>query len=299
MAASRNQSGARAKQYLSRLARLINKPIYNLIYNFKPNLSNIVIGSGISPSYEKYAKTTSTIITIIMILTGILLPISLYRKLGVLAIILGFIVPISIILPIGIALTIQIPIIMYRNRGSILEAKFPLFIAILATLTSSGAPLYVVFKELEHRIDILKPFALEIGLLNSLISLGYKTDEALMRVARITPSKSLRETLISLRPVSRIGGNPYTVVSSVFRRYNDEYRLRVEGVVNTLGMLMEIFVASALLIPITLVTMAILVAIIPGSFSTQMLIMALILTTSVASVAILIISDTIVSRMRL
>ena len=289
----------RENLYLSSLLKTINRPIYNLIYKFKPNLSDIVIGSGISSSFEKYALTTSSIITLTMILTGIVLPITLYRILGGLAIILGIIVPLSVILPVGIALTIQIPIIMFKNRGSILEAKFPLFIAILATLTSSGAPLYVVFKELEHRIDIIKPFALEVGLLNSLISLGYKTDEALMRVARITPSKSLRETLISLRPVSRIGGNPYTVVSSIFRRYNDEYRLKVEGVVNTLGMLMEIFVASALLIPITLVTMAILVAIIPGTFSTQMLILALILITSVTSIAILIISDTIVSRMRL
>ena len=299
MVARANRSGVRENLYLSSLLKTINKPIYNLIYKFKPNLSDIVIGSGISSSFEKYALTTSSIITLTMILTGIVLPITLYRILGELAIILGIIVPLSVILPVGIALTIQIPIIMFKNRGSILEAKFPLFIAILATLTSSGAPLYVVFKELEHRIDIIKPFALEVGLLNSLISLGYKTDEALMRVARITPSKSLRETLISLRPVSRIGGNPYTVVSSIFRRYNDEYRLKVEGVVNTLGMLMEIFVASALLIPITLVTMAILVAIIPGTFSTQMLILALILITSVTSIAILIISDTIVSRMRL
>lgn len=289
----------REKLYLSRLLKIINRPIYNLVYKFKYNLDDIVIGSGISSSFERYAQTTSTIITITMFTTGIVLPVALYKKLGALAIILGIIVPMSIILPIGIALTIQIPIIMFKNRGSILEAKFPLFIAILATLTSSGAPLYIVFKELERRIDIIKPFALEVGLMNSLISLGYKTDEALMRVAKITPSKSLRETLISLRPVSRIGGNPYTVVSSVFRRYNDEYRLKVEGVVNTLGMLMEIFVASALLIPITLVTMAILVAIIPGSFSTQMLILALILTTSIASISILIISDTIVSRMRL
>lgn len=294
-----SQSGVRAKQYLSELSRHISKPIYNLIYKFKPTLSDIVIGSGISASFEKYARISSTLITIVMIITGLFLPITLYRRLGDLAVLLGFIAPVSIILPVGIALTIQIPLIMFKNRGSILEAKFPLFIAILATLTSSGAPLYTVFKELERRIDIVKPFALEIGLLNSLISLGYKTDEALLRVARITPSKSLRETLIALRPVSRIGGNPYTVVSSVFKRYNDEYRLKVESVVNTLGMLMEIFVASALLIPITLVTMAILVSIIPGSFSTQMLIIALILITSIASIAILIISDTVVSRMRL
>lgn len=284
---------------MSSLLFHISRPIYSLIYGFKEDLSNIVIGSGISTSFDRYARVTSTIITLLMLLSSILIPLTLHSRLGGLALVLAVLVPLSVILPIGIALTIQLPILIYRNRGSILEAKFPLFIAVLATLTSSGAPLHIVFRGLEERIDIIKPFSLEVNLLNSLISLGYKTDEALMRVAKITPSKSLRETLISLRPISRIGGNPYTVVASVFKRYNDEYGLKVEGVVNTLGMLMEVFVASALLIPITLVTMAILVAIIPGTFSTQMLTLALILVTSLSSIVILIISDTVVSRMRL
>lgn len=299
MAGTENLYGERGRLSSFRLLLIINRPVYNLIYKFKSDLSDIVVGSGISPSFYKYAEATSTLITISMILFGLIVSLSLYRLLGWLSILLGILVPITIVLPIGIALAIQLPSILYKNRGSLLEAKFPLFIAVFATLASSGAPLHLVFRELEHRLDIIKPFTLEVKLLNSLVSLGYKIDEALLRVSRITPSKSLRETLISLRPISRIGGDPYTVVSSIFKRYNEEYRLKVENVVNTLGMIMEIFVASALLVPITLVTMTILVAIIPGSLSAQMLIIALILVTAIASIAILIIADMIVSRMRL
>jgi flagellar protein FlaJ len=145
-----------------------------------------------------------------------------------------------------------------------------------------------------------KVFSVELDMATSLLRVGVPVNEALKRVASITPSPTLRDLFISLSSIASIGGGVAQVVWSLVDRYVTRYSIRVERSVEALNMFMEVYVAVALLIPILVGSTAALLIIYPLagiSFEALMVLTTLILVP-VSSAAIVVLADVIVSRVR-
>ncbi len=263
----------------------------------------LVIGSKIASNYETYSRYAALGTLISIIVLGLVSGFLVYRRFHdvVISIAVGSTVAVSIVFPLCFALTIMIPSFAYSNRRSLLEAKFPLLAMTLSLLLAAGLGVTRAFENLEKRfLEELKFFDLEIKLINSYIRIGMPVDEAMQRVASITPSLSIKELLIGLASAARVGGDPSSVVNSIMSNYISRYSLLVEKTVNDLGIMMEIYLAFALLIPILLGSIAVLFLLSPirGLSFDMLMFLTVFIVIPIISVAILIIIDTIVSKLR-
>jgi len=224
-----------------------------------------------------------------------------YTNSSLLSIAAAIVVAIAIALPLSFAIAMFLPMLVYSNRRSILESKFPLLAMTLSLLLAAGSGIAKTFEELEKRfLEELRFFDLEIYMVNSMIRIGIPIDEALRRVAEITPSLSVKELFTGLASVARVGGDPATVVNSIMNNYISRYAILVEKTVNDLSIMMEIYLAFALLVPILLGSVAVLFLINPmaGISFEAMMFLTIFIVIPVISVALLIIVDSIVSKLR-
>lgn len=287
---------------LEDVVELINGPIHSIVSSFR-GLEPLVIGSKISSSFDRYARISSLCILLAMLGTGIvsLIFMSKYVESIIISIVACILIPICVVFPLALAIVIAIPSFAYSNRRSLLEAKFPLLAMTLSLLLASGIGIAKAFNELEKRfLEELKYFDLEVQMVNALIRIGIPIDEALQRVSSVTPSLSVRELFIGLASVARVGGDPATVVNSIMVNYIGRYGILVEKTVNDIGIMMETYLAFALLIPIVLGSIAVLFLLhpIPAlSFEAIMFLTTFILIP-IASITILIIVDSMVSKLR-
>ncbi|MEL9939683.1 MAG: type II secretion system F family protein [Ignisphaera sp.] len=271
--------------------------------SFKIDLETIVIGSGVATSYRKYVEKVSMALLPALLFSSIastLLALHLSAPPLVIAL-LALVAPLLIVLPIAMALAISIPVILYRNRGEVLESKALQLLLALSLLGASGQSIY---KNLEALPIVLgkdfKFFFIEIDLATSLIRAGVPVDEALKRVSNITPSQTLRELFSSLASAIAIGGGITNVLSSLLERYVSRYSIRIEKSVETLNVYMEVYVAVALLIPVLVGSIAALLLLYPISWLSfdALMILTTLLLVPIASTSIVVLSDVIVSRMR-
>ncbi|MEM0027308.1 MAG: type II secretion system F family protein [Ignisphaera sp.] len=270
---------------------------------FKIDLETMVIGSGIATSYRKYVERSSKILLLVFLVSSISSAFfALYMFASPLAIVLlTLAIPLLIVLPIAMALTIFIPIILYSNRGEVVESKTLQLLLALSLLGASGQSIYRILESLPIVLGRdFKFFSVEIDLATSLIKAGVPADEALKRVASITPSQTLRELFSSLASAIAIGGGVTDLLSSLLERYVSRYSIRIERAVETLNVYMEVYVAVALLIPVLVGSIAALLLIYPISWLSfdALMILTTLLLVPTASASIVVLSDVIVSRMR-
>jgi archaellum biogenesis protein FlaJ (TadC family) len=90
-----------------------------------------------------------------------------------------------------------------------MEARFPLLISLTSLVFTSEKNISRVFEILNHNYgEVLKDFRVELEMITSLIKLNYPVSEALERVAKVTPSPTLKEVLLSLSSSVIIGADP-------------------------------------------------------------------------------------------
>ncbi len=281
---------------------VLSKPFYLFYSRFK-ELELFVLGSKISPSFRKYAVRASITTTLGLIILSFLIGYMVYYKLLSLPLTLGFtaLIIASVGVPLATALYISLPIFLYKNRGSTLDAKFPLLMFAVSLLVASGMSLTQVFTELEKYVRRdLKYYDFEVRTVNALVRTGVPLDEALRRVAKITPSPAVRELFVGLSSVARVGGNPASVVDVAFTQYFDKYAMRVEKTVGSLAVIMEVYMAFALILPTLIGTAAILFMVmpVPGMNLETLLFLSIFVLVPVISLAVVVIVDLMVSKLR-
>ncbi len=294
------------RESISRSVDLASKPFKYLLQIYINSLVKgfeiYVIGSGISTSIERYLSTSSKILlatsittfTITLVMTSRALP--LFISLTVSAVASLVIAP-----SLSLAILIYLPMAMYRNRGEVLESKAITLLSALALLTASGQSIYRVLEALPVVLGrAYKVFSVELDLASSLIKVGVPVSEALKRVAHITPSNILRDLFLSLSSIISIGGNVAPVVQSLVERYVTRYGIRVERSVEELNIVMEVYVAITMLIPMIVNSTAAFLLIYPiaGLSFDAILVLTIPILMPIASVAIVTIADMIVSRVR-
>ncbi len=279
----------------------VYRPIYSF-YRSYTELERLVIGSNISRSFDRYCTISAIAVTVVMALGAALTLFIAKRVLPIeQAVALSIAVAALLIFPASSAIVISLPGIVYKHRGAVMESKFPVFAMLLSLLLSAG---YSVSQALEVMVEKygkdIKHFLPELRLAVSYARIGVPIDEALRRVAMVTPSPSLRELLMGLASVSRVGGNPVSIVRNVIAEYLARYSIAVEKTVSTLSVVMEIYVAMAMILPLIVGIVAVLLMIypIPGISFDLLLVLTVFVAVPLLSIGTAILIDTVVSRLR-
>ncbi len=283
------------------LIDLLSKPLKPLLLRYK-SLEVYVIGSGIDTGFESYCKKASAAMVLAMLISGIITYIitSKVVPIGV-AIITSIIIPLAIVLPLSILVFIALPTTLYSNRGAVLEAKFPAFALMLSLILAAGASLSQAIETLYTRyLEDLKDFRVELELLRSMIRVGIPTDEALRKLAMITPSPTLKTLFLDLAATTRIGGDIAASVSNAMRDYIDRYSIRVEKVVNDIGIIMEGYLSLCMILPLLLGVISILFTIVhkPGITFESIIFLTVFVMVPIVSAATLVIVDSMVSKLK-
>lgn len=284
---------------LKLLCYLLNK--VNEVFRLK--LDVYVIGSEISSSLDRYFLNASRYILLAVVMSiAIFLYIALANGISLsyslsITIIFSFL----FILPLSLALIIAVPRILYSNRGAIVDSKAIILLTAVAFLITSGQNIYNIFEDISRVLGKdYKYFSLEFDLVKSFVKVGIPLDEALRRVAEITPSKSISELLISLASISNIGGDVYSSIKMLLDRYIARYEISIGRAVEILNIYIEIYVALALLIPVLIGSISTLTIFHPAagiSFEYLMFLSSFILLP-ISTLVIIVLADVVVSRLK-
>jgi flagellar protein FlaJ len=288
--------------YVASLPKQLSHPLTTL-YSKHSRLEDYVIGSGIG-SFEQYVTVSATL-TLTAVLTTLILASALtYYLSGLihLSILSGLAISLGAVFPLCYAASLSFVILKYKSRGTVMEAKFPLFTSITSLVFTSEKNISRVFEILNHNYgEILKDFRVELEMITSLIKLNYPVSEALARVAKVTPSPTLKEVLLSLSSSVLIGADPLESMKTITNKYLEKYALKVEKTVNELGAMLEIYLAIALLTPVVMGSLGALLVLSPlGGISFELVIFILsYVVVPASSLASMVLIDATISKVML
>lgn len=288
--------------YLASLPKQLSHPLTTL-YSKHSRLEDYVIGSGIG-SFERYVTISATL-TLTAVLTTLILASALtYYLSGLihLSILSGLAISLGVVFPLCYAASLSFVILKYKSRGTVMEAKFPLFTSITSLVFTSEKNISRVFEILNYNYgEILKDFRVELEMITSLIKLNYPVSEALARVAKVTPSPTLKEVLLSLSSSVLIGADPLESMKAITNKYLEKYALKVEKTVNELGAMLEIYLAIALLTPVVMGSLGALLVLSPlGGISFELVIFILsYVVVPASSLASMVLIDATISKVML
>ncbi|PUA32827.1 MAG: hypothetical protein B7O98_05165 [Zestosphaera tikiterensis] len=270
---------------------------------YSTELEPIVIGSKTSSSFEKFLRNAKAFILSFTLLASVITAYHVYTITlsPSLTTAISAVLAIAVFLPMGYALTVWIPALRYRVRRDLLEAKFPLFITLLSLIVVSEKNISKALNTLSTRYgQELKDFDLELSLINSLPKVGIPLDQALDKVASITPSPTLKSVLSSLSTLARVGGDPVEVVNRITAQYLDSYKVSLEKGVNDLGVVLELYLAFSLILPLIVGSIGMLLILYPirGIAFEALLAILTYLVAPASSIGTLIVTDAIISRLR-
>jgi archaellum biogenesis protein FlaJ (TadC family) len=288
--------------YVASLPKQLSHPLTTL-YSKHSRLEDYVIGSGIG-SFEQYVTVTATLTLTAALTTLILASALTYYLSGLihLSILSGLAISLGAVFPLCYAASLSFVILKYKSRGTVMEAKFPLFTSITSLVFTSEKNISRVFEILNHNYgEILKDFRVELEMITSLIKLNYPVSEALARVAKVTPSPTLKEVLLSLSSSVLIGADPLESMKTITNKYLEKYALKVEKTVNELGTMLEIYLAIALLTPVVMGSLGALLVLSPlGGISFELVIFILsYVVVPASSLASMVLIDATISKVML
>ncbi len=285
--------------YLFLLPKLLTHPLTKLYLRY-PKLEDYVIGSGIS-SLDRYISISSGASLITVLVAFFLCSVFTYYLSDsiIFSLLSGAVFSLCVVFPLCYAASLGLVFLKYKSRGDVMEARFPLLISLMSLVTTSEKELSRVFEVLyKNYRDVLKDFRVELEMITSLVRLNYPINEALARVAKITPSPTLREVLLGLSASVVIGAEPLELMSTVTSKYLEKYSLKVERAVSELGVMLEIYLALALLIPVVAGSLGALLVLSPvGGISFELVVFILsYLVVPASSLASMVLVDAIVSK---
>ena len=267
----------------------------------KPNIENLVIGSGTSASLDKYCDRVvapaSVGLPAALAVIGFLIGLrgGVYTAVAVGAV-LGLIG-----VPLTVLLAAYMPAFRFSSRGDVLEAKFHTFASTLAFLVAGGESLAQALTELHKYREDLKEFSVEIDYLYRSVSLGQDPAEVLRRLSEITPSRSVQVLAESLAKAVETGSDPLSVIRYQLETYINYYYSLVDRISSSIGTLLEMFLSLGLLLPILVTIAALLFAAyaIKGLSPMSMIVLAVFIVLPIVSAMTVVLVDNQMSKLKL
>ncbi len=261
---------------------------------FARTLTPYVIGSGMKVSPRGYAS--------LVVLSALVSPLIFF--------VIGYVVK-GIILAIPMAMASAIipgtvylyPLMKFRSRGDMLDVKILNLEAALATSLISSASHEEAFLNLLPLSDVLG-FDVELReIAKGLIHERLPLTDALIRASQITPSRTAALLFEGLKGIIDSGAGVleyiYWMASSSYNDVEAKYR----AAFNSLSVLMETYMAVAVLMPIVVIA-ALITLFGMGNFfpitvnPRYLTSLVSFFLTPLSAIGILIIADSIVSRLR-
>ncbi len=285
-----------------RLARRTS--LYNIIYARFRWLEKYLVGAGIRLPYRVYAALLTMLTPAMTIAVAIIfyfylqlmVPAAGMRgfPLLILSLLAGFAAG-----SLVFAALIYMPVLMYGNRASLIDARLPAFYSILAALSVAGLPPILLISK-AYRSRHLTGIDVEFELATKLISLGYSPSEALRKAAEVTPSRQLSHSLAGMSSVIESGYGVSEYLKGLLDESIKNLEAKLKKLVDDLSLFMELYIAIGVVMPLlTSIILMFLGGIGTMPFNPQMLmglIMFVILPLFFAAIIIMV--DAAVSGVR-
>ncbi len=276
--------------------------LYSIAKKIDSDFDYHVLGSGISKSVESYNGVMSFITIVLVLLAGFLPWGLFYGDIPIPHLIVFSIgVSFSTVL-LGIGLYISLPLVLFRNRGARLRPFFLLFTSSLATRLIAGSGLAeALLRMYEEELEDLKEYEIELRYIASMLRSGKSLEEVLSDAAKLTPSIDLRTLFVGLSSAAYTGTGVLEVLSTTLTNFIHETEARIEHVTRSLGALLEVFVATSVMVPVAIGVVGLLLVFqpIPGLSFDTLLFIATFLVVPAISITTIIIADTIISRVKI
>ena len=274
-----------------------------LLLTLNPELERHVLGSGLSDSLRRYSLLALAAAAAASAATGLLGLLYATRSgVGMPWALLGLLLGWAAGFSLSLAVAIQLPRMLYNSRGSMLEPRFPLFAAGLASRLAAGSTLSAAFMDMyERELRDLPEFRIELEYIVSGLRAGLEPSLVLERAAWLTPSTSLRSLLAALAVSAKSGSGLSEVVDALVREYLFNVEGQVDRVVSGLGALLEMFVAASVMLPVALGVVGLLLAFqpLPGLSFNSLAFLVTFIVTPIVAAATIVLADSIVSKVRL
>ena len=267
-----------------------------------PQLEAQVVGGGLARSLRGYSAAFTAILALAPAAAGATVGLLLYMRgyppqvyavAGVGAALVAFV--------LLLALYISLPSLAARSRADRLERKFLLLATMLAALVYSGEGLGEAFLRLGRGVpEELRDFKLELEYIASLLSVGRPIHEVLEAAARLTPSPSLRSLLLGLSAASKTGTGVAEVIEASITEYLSVRETEIDRVTNSLGALLELYTAVAVMLPIGMGVVGLLLLFQPVAGLSFDLILAVttFILVPVTVIAVVLVAESLVSKLK-
>jgi archaellum biogenesis protein FlaJ (TadC family) len=267
------------------------------VRSISSGITRYIIGSGVRVSPRGYAA--------LILLTPILSTPPLLAAMLLLHLPLAIAAAASIALPATVSGLLYVyPRVKYRSRGESLEPKILVFEMFLLSAIYSSHNYYEALEKLYRRAKLIGfDVELEYALKNIALH-GIDVTEALSKMAEITPSRSLRSLFDGLRGVAESGLGVIEYIEWSIGSHYGDVEARYRSALDSLSMLMEMFMTFAVLTPVLAIIAVITLYGLGGIISAPpinplYLIGALTFVVSpLTAIVTIILVDTIISRLR-
>jgi flagellar protein FlaJ len=270
--------------------------------SLNPQLELQVLGGGVAKSFRSYSLAFATALIVAPAVVGSLAAVLLAVK-GLPTLVAGVVGggAAVIVFVLVLALYISIPQLAFNSRRDKLERRFLLFATMLAARVYAGMGLAEAIRGLAGSLPAeLKDYRLEVDYASSLIAVGKPLPEALEATARITPSVYLRNLLLGLAAAARTGTGVEEVLDAAINEYLSVRETDIERITNSLGALLEFYMAIAVMLPIALGVVGLLLLFQQIAWLSFPLVLAVttFILVPVSVAAVVILADTLIARLR-
>lgn len=273
-----------------------------------PDLRYHVLGSGLSTSLERYTLAYLIVMAIaVPSVAAAVFTLLEYRGLPATVAAAAAAGSGLATFTIMLASYISLPMLAYANRGSKLEPRFLLFAESLSTKLLAGADLATAFiMTYEKEAEELRDFLLEVEYIASGLRAGMPPEGVLEEAARLTPSPSLKRLFTSLAAAARTGTGVREIVLAAIREHLYSLETEIERLSRSLGAILEVYVAASAMLPVAVGVVGLLLAIgfqgaaaIPGLNINSILFLLTFVAVPVVSATVVVLVDSMLSRVRI
>ncbi len=277
----------------------------NLIKKLSPNIDYMIIGSGVSNSFDSYCKK---IVTLIFLFLPTLLWEFVYISMSssgkytleniiiasILVVILGYL--------LSTGISVLIPSFRYSSRKDNLEAKFHVFASALTSILAGGEGISQALATFADKYsNELKEFDVEMKYIKTYVSLNESPVEILMGLSKITPSPSLKLLSQSLARGITAGADLVKIAQDSITSYLNYYYTLVERISTSIGTLLESFLVVGIVGPVLVGVMGMLFTVYPIatlSFS-SLIILVIFILIPIVSLITAVLADNQTSKLKL
>lgn len=233
------------------------KNIYGFLLKNLSWLDSYLIYSGFDIPLRRYVATI-ILITLTTFFTSLPLTYVLHSLLFKISIVLNLAASTILSLIISaiiLSLLIYIPVFKAKSKLELLEARLPYIVSYMAILSYAGRNVETMIAKLAEKGKLFGIEEQAMRMLRKIFILGQDTAKMLVDEARKTPSTVYSSFLEGLAGIVKTGKGLSEFLETEFMNLLRSREAKVKEVMNSMAVLMEIFISLVIVLPLVLTIM--------------------------------------------